>query len=153
MKKYAIGIDLGGTKILTALVDRQTGEVIEHVKKKTKKEKGAQNIIRKIIESINELLETCNLKQEDISSIGIGAAGQTDRENCTLIAAPNLDCYNLNFKKELCPHFNIPVFLGNDVEIAAIGEMKFGAAKGCDDFVNVREKAVNWKLSGDKPQR
>lgn len=135
MKKYAIGIDLGGTKILTALVDRQTGEVVDHVKKKTKKEKGPENIIRKIIESINELLENNHLKQDDISSIGIGAAGQNDRENCTLIAAPNLDCYNLNFKKELNPYFNIPIYLGNDVEIAAIGEMKFGAAKGSDDFV------------------
>lgn len=37
MKKYSIGIDLGGTKILIALVDRNTGEVLEHVKKKTKK--------------------------------------------------------------------------------------------------------------------
>ena len=38
MKKYSIGIDLGGTKILIALVDRNTGEVLEHVKKKTKKD-------------------------------------------------------------------------------------------------------------------
>ena len=135
MKKYAIGIDLGGTKILTALVDRQTGEVVDYVKKKTKKEKGADNIIRKITESINELLDNNNLKQEEISSIGIGAAGQNDREKCNLIAAPNLDCYNLNFREKLSPNFNIPIFLGNDVEIAAIGEMKFGAAKGYDDFV------------------
>ena len=38
MKKFSIGIDLGGTKILIALVDKTTGEVICHVKKKTKKE-------------------------------------------------------------------------------------------------------------------
>ena len=47
MKKYSIGIDLGGTKILIALIDRENGTVIEHVKKKTKKEKGPQNIIKK----------------------------------------------------------------------------------------------------------
>ena len=40
MKKYSVGIDLGGTKILTALVDRTTGEVLGTVKKKTKKDKG-----------------------------------------------------------------------------------------------------------------
>ncbi len=137
MKRYAIGIDLGGTKILTALVNRETGEVAAHVKKKTKKEKGAQNIIRKMVESIEELLVDNNLNQEDISSIGVGAAGQNDRANGILIAAPNLDCYNLNIREELQKHFNIPVYLGNDVEIAAIGEMKFGAAKGCKDFVCV----------------
>lgn len=47
MKKYSIGIDLGGTKILIALVDRETGEVLHHVKKKTKKDKGPKNIIKK----------------------------------------------------------------------------------------------------------
>ncbi len=135
MKKYAIGIDLGGTKILTALVNKETGEVVSFVKKKTKKEKGPRNIIRKMVESIDELLNDCELTQQEISSIGIGAAGQNDRENCTLIAAPNLDCYDLNFKEAIGKHFAIPVFLGNDVEIATIGEMKFGAAKGYDDFV------------------
>lgn len=137
MKRYAIGIDLGGTKILTALVNRETGEVVDFVKKKTKKEKGASKIIHKMVESIEELLSNSNLEQKDISSIGVGAAGQNDRENGILIAAPNLDCYNLNIRKELQNHFNIPVYLGNDVEIAAIGEMKFGAAKGCKDFVCV----------------
>lgn len=135
MKRYSVGIDLGGTKILTALVDRQTGEVIGHVKKKTKKDKGPKNIIKKMIEGIEELLEESGKSLDEISSIGVGAAGQNDRENGILIAAPNLDCYDLNIRKLLNEHFNIPVFLGNDVEIAAIGEMKFGAAKGYDDLV------------------
>lgn len=135
MKRYSVGIDLGGTKILTALVDRQTGEVIGHVKKKTKKDKGPKNIIKKMIEGIEELLEESGKGLDEISSIGVGAAGQNDRENGILIAAPNLDCYDLNIRKLLNEHFSIPVFLGNDVEIAAIGEMKFGAAKGYDDLV------------------
>lgn len=135
MKKYSVGIDLGGTKILIALVDKTTGEVVCHIKKKTKKDKGPKNIIRKMIEGITELLEESNVPLEEINSIGVGAAGQVDRENGILIGAPNLDCYDLNIKEHLTSHFNIPVCLGNDVEIAAMGEMMFGAAKGCDDFV------------------
>ena len=135
MKNYSIGIDLGGTKILTALVNRQTGEVLASVKKKTKKEKGPDNIIRKMKESIEELFEETSIKKDKISSIGIGAAGQIDRENGILIGAPNLDCYDLNIRDLIQDYFKIPVYLGNDVEIATIGEMKFGAAKGCDDFV------------------
>ena len=135
MKKYSVGIDLGGTKILIALVDKTTGEVVCHIKKKTKKDKGPKNIIRKMIEGITELLEESHVPLEEINSIGVGAAGQVDRENGILIGAPNLDCYDLNIKEHLTSHFNIPVCLGNDVEIAAMGEMMFGAAKGCDDFV------------------
>ncbi len=137
MKKYSIGIDLGGTKILIALVDRETGEVLHHVKKKTKKDKGPKNIIKKMLEGIDELLEESGKTLDDISSIGVGAAGQIDRQNGILIAAANLDCYDLNIKGILSEKFNIPVFVGNDVEIAAIGEQKFGAGKGCNDFVCV----------------
>ena len=135
MKKYSIGIDLGGTKILIALVNRETGEVVGSVKKKTKKDKGPKNIIRKMIEGIDELIEETKVSQDEISSIGVGAAGQVDRANGILIAAANLDCYDLNIKEKINEHYDIPVFLGNDVEIAAIGELKFGAAKGYQDIV------------------
>lgn len=135
MKKYSIGIDLGGTKILIALVNKETGEISSYIKKKTKKDKGPKNIIKKMIEGIGELLEESRISLNEISSIGVGAAGQIDRKNGTIIAAPNLDCYDLNIKKILTEHFNIPVFVGNDVEIAALGEQKFGAGKNCKDFV------------------
>ena len=130
MKKYSVGIDLGGTKILIALVNKETGEVIYHVKKKTKKDKGPKNIMKKMIEGIEELFEESRISKDEISSIGVGAAGQIDRQNGVLIGAPNLDCYDLNIKEILQEHFNLPVYLGNDVEIATIGEQKFGAGKG-----------------------
>lgn len=135
MKKYSVGVDLGGTKILIALVDRNTGEVVCHIKKKTKKQKGSENIIKKLVEGIEELFAESKVSLNDISSIGIGAAGQIDRKNGIIIGAPNLDCFDLNIKQVLTKHFNLPVFVGNDVEIAAIGEQKFGAGKGCSDFV------------------
>ncbi len=135
MKNYSIGIDLGGTKILTGLVNRETGKITEHIKKKTKKDKGSENITKKIVESIKELLEISGKTLDEINSIGIGAAGQIDRKNGIIIAAPNLDCYNLHLKEILQKQFDIPIFTGNDVEIAAIGEQKFGAAKDCNDFV------------------
>ena len=137
MKKYSIGIDLGGTKILIALINRETGEVLHHVKKKTRKDKGSENIIKKMTRGIEELLEQSCPNLNEISSIGIGSAGQIDRQNGIILGAPNLDCYDLDIKRILTDKFNIPVYAGNDVEIAAIGEQKFGAGKGCDDFVCV----------------
>lgn len=137
MKKYSIGIDLGGTKILIGLVEKESGKVVSHIKKKTKKEKGPENIVRKMVEGVEELLEESGESFTEISSIGIGSAGQIDRKNGIIIGAPNLDCYNLNLKEILQNKFNIPVFVGNDVEVATIGEQKFGAGKGCADFVCV----------------
>lgn len=137
MKKYSIGIDLGGTKILIGLVEKESGKVVSHIKKKTKKEKGPENIVRKMVEGVGELLEESGKSFTEISSIGIGSAGQIDRKNGIIIGAPNLDCYNLNLKEILQNKFNIPVFVANDVEVATIGEQKFGAGKGCTDFVCV----------------
>ena len=62
MKKYSIGIDLGGTKILAAIVDIKTGEVIDEVKNKTKKLRGNNNILEITIQTIKELLEIVNKK-------------------------------------------------------------------------------------------
>ena len=52
-----------------------------------------------------------------------------------LFQAPNLDCYDIDLKYILETHFNIPVYVGNDVEVATIGEMKFGSGVGYKNFV------------------
>ena len=135
MSKYSIGTDLGGTKVLTGLVNKETGEVVSFVKKKTKKDKGPEKIIQKIINSIREVIEVSEVPISEIEDIGIGAAGQIDRENGIIINAPNLDCSNLKLKEIIENEFNLPLLLGNDVEIATIGEMYFGAGKGESDYV------------------
>ena len=137
MPNYAIGIDLGGTKILTGLVDKETGKVEYFTKHKTRAENGADYVINKIIQSINELLEATKLDIHQISSIGIGAPGQVNREKGILINAPNLNCSNINLKAILERQFFIPTFLGNDVGIATIGEMKFGSGVGFNNIVCV----------------
>lgn len=135
MPNYAIGIDLGGTKILAGLVNKGNGEVLHSIKQKTGKAKDAETIVEKLKLSVKELLETSNFDIAQIDSIGIGAPGQVDREKGILISAPNLNCTNLNIKAILEREFFIPTFLGNDVGIATLGEMKFGAGKDFNNFV------------------
>lgn len=137
MKKYSIGIDLGGTKILTALVDRSSGKVVHFVKKKIKQEKGAENIINKMICSINELFDECKVDIKEVQALGVAAAGQIDRTHGIILGAPNLECFDLNIREILEGEFKLPVYLANDVEAATLGELKFGAGKGVDDLVCV----------------
>lgn len=134
---YAIGIDLGGTKVLSALIDKTTGKVVASVKKKTKKDKGPNKILEKIVESIQELIDDKHVEKGSIESIGIGAAGQVDRKNGILLAASNLDCFNVPLKQIIEDEFSIPTYVGNDVEIATLGELKFGAGKGYQNLVCV----------------
>ena len=137
MPNYAIGIDLGGTKILTGLVNKANGEVLYSIKQKTGKAKDAETIVEKLKLSIKELLETSHFDIAQIDSIGIGAPGQVNREKGILVSAPNLNCENLNIKAIMEREFFIPTHLGNDVEIATLGEMKFGAGRGFNNFVCV----------------
>lgn len=134
MTKYSIGVDLGGTKIIAGVVNTETGEVIGHAKKRTKKERGSDIIVQRIIETMEKAICIAGIPLQEIESIGLGLAGQVDRENGVLIAAPNLDCYDVHFKNILEDHFNTPVYAGNDVEVATLGEMKFGSAVGYDNF-------------------
>lgn len=137
MSKYALGIDLGGTKILTGLVNTTTGEVICFVKKKTKKNKGIEYILEKITTSIVEIFEAMPIEINQISSIGLGVPGQLDVEKGVVLSAPNLECTNINLKEIIEQKYSIPTFIGNDVDVATIGEATFGAGKSFSDFVCV----------------
>ena len=134
MKKYSIGVDLGGTKILAGLVNTETGRVITSVKKKTQKN-DSESIAERIIETVEKTICEAQIPISNISSIGIGAAGQVDRKKGILVAAPNLDCFDLKLREILENQFKIPVFVGNDVEVATIGEIKFGNGMGYKNLV------------------
>lgn len=137
MGKYSIGIDLGGTKIIAGVVNKETGEVVGHAKKHTKKEKGSDIVIQRVFETVEKAICIAGVPINQIDSIGIGAAGQVDRENGVLIASPNLNCFDLELKRILEEHFNMPVKVGNDVEVATLGEMKFGNGVGYNNFLCV----------------
>ncbi len=135
MKKYNIGIDLGGTKILCVLTDEKTNKIDFEVKKKTKKIKGNKNVIQKIYEAIDELLKISNVNKSQINSIGVAAAGQIDRNSGVLLYSCNLECVNLNIKELLECKYGIKTVVGNDVEVSAIAEMIQGAGKDYNNMV------------------
>lgn len=139
MKKYSIGIDLGGTKILAGIVNTETGEVLAYAKKRTKVQarKGSDVLIKRVIKTIESALAKTDVSINEIEKIGIGLPGQVDREKGILISAPNLFTYDLNFKKILGDHFGIDVKVSNDVDVATIGEHKFGAGVGYNSAVCV----------------
>jgi glucokinase len=67
--------------------------------------------------------------------IGVGAAGMVDRELGILLAAANIGTNDLAIAEPLSAQFGLPVKLGNDVEVATLGELHYGAGRDCDNFV------------------
>lgn len=134
---YAIGIDFGGTKVLAGVVNTTTGELVATSKKKTKQASEQQQLLRKLTIVIDEAVEEAGLDFDSIESIGIGVAGMVDREKGILLSGVNIGANNLKIAEPLIDHYGIPVKLGNDVEVATLGEMHFGAGKKCENLVCV----------------
>ncbi len=137
-KAYALGIDLGGTKTLAAVIDITNGEVIASARKRTRAERGQEFVGQRTIELAQAALNEANLPLDaPIVAIGVGAAGQIDRKAGVVVDAPNLGVKGMQLGNILGKHFNTPVSVGNDVEVAALGESLFGSGLNFNNFVCV----------------
>ncbi len=137
-KIYALGIDLGGTKTLAAVVDITNGEVVASARKRTKAERGQEFVGQRTTELAQAALSAANLPDtSSIVAMGVGAAGQIDRQAGVVVDAPNLGVKDMRLGDILGKQFNTPVAVGNDVEVAALGEYIYGAGQGFSNFVCV----------------
>jgi glucokinase len=135
-KVYALGIDLGGTKTLAAVVDITTGEVVSSERKPTRAEKGQEYLSQHIINLSTAALESAKLPAGNkIIGVGIGAAGQIDRKKGIVLDAPNLGVKDMPMADILGKQFGKPAAVGNDVEVAALGEYMYGSGRGYSNFI------------------
>ncbi|MGM0414549.1 MAG: ROK family protein [Bacillota bacterium] len=134
MANYFIGVDLGGTKILTAVAD-QKGNILADVKMATEVEKGEEYIINIIEKSIREVVTNAELNLEEIKRIGVGSPGPLSIKKGIVYETSNLPFENFPIVEMLESKVNIPVVLENDANAAALGEKLFGA--GIDSKVMV----------------
>jgi len=134
-KKYSIGVDLGGTNIVCAIVNYQ-GKIINRLKVPTLAERGKEATIKKIIETIHENIVQSTIAPGDIIGIGIGAPGPLDVKRGIINFAPNLPGWrDVPLKKILEVEFSMKVVLENDANAAAWGERCFGIGRGVDNLV------------------
>ena len=123
-KRYAIGIDLGGTHLRVGLVSRD-GEIIRKVKEQTSKG---------ILDAILRLGES--LFFDEVAGIGLGVAGLIDRKNGKVLISPNIPAVEgIYLVDEIRDRFRVPVFMENDANAAALGEKWVGAGKEFSSFV------------------
>jgi glucokinase len=135
--KYAIGIDLGGTKILAAVIDAQ-GNVLGTGKKSTQAEKGPDAVIERIEKTMEEAMAEAKVKKERVAAIGIGAPGVIDSARGVVRHLTNLPGWrDVELAKALRRWHNVPVVLSNDVRVAAVGEHRVGAGKGSHSMIAV----------------
>lgn len=135
-KKHIIGIDLGGTKMLTALMDERF-KILSSTKMKTEVSKGDKHFVNGIAESIYQVLDESEADLKSLKAIGIGCPGIID-DHGIVIESPNIRFLRqYPLAKKISKIFKVPVVLENDVNAGLYGEFAFGAAKGHRDIVGI----------------
>ena len=137
MSKYYIGIDLGGTFIKGGIVN-ENGEILVSDKTPTEVEKGDKGVAANIAKLANMLLERQGLTVNDVEGLGIGSPGMIDSNEGNVVYANNLGWENFRICDELSRLLGgIKVKIGNDANVAALGEVKFGAARNYNSAVMI----------------
>ncbi|SDK22319.1 ROK family protein [Sediminibacillus albus] len=131
---FAIGVDIGGTKVAIALVDQQ-GEISEQTKIPTDTSIDPKQMIEKIIESIEKLISAADISITEILGIGIGSPGPLNSKAGIITHPPNLPNWrDIPIVEQMKAHFPIPIVLENDANAAAMAEKWLGAAQANQDF-------------------
>lgn len=126
-------VDLGGTHLRVALVD-DTGRILKQTKQETPKGDSAESVVAALVDTAQHWSSS----NEAVVATSIMVPGAVDSDKAVVLQAPNLpSLVNYALKAELQNRLGWPVFLENDANAAAVGEMWLGAARGCRDVVSV----------------
>ena len=127
-----VGVDIGGTNMETALVDDQ-GSIVTTYQRPTGIGSAPVHLVAEVVDCIGKLQSES--PEGRISALGVGFAGQIDRESGAVRSAPNLGWKNVPIRDELERALNIPTYVINDVQAAVWGEWQKGAGQGLSDLV------------------
>jgi glucokinase len=137
IRTLTLGVDLGGSKILAAVVGPH-GEIVSSDESITPATKGREAIMQSIVDSANRALERAGVAISEICAIGMGAAGISNPEAGILFSSPNLPgLRNVLMRDIMQEKLGKKTFLINDANAAALGEFYFGAARGAHNFIYI----------------
>lgn len=126
-------VDLGGTHLRVALVD-DTGRILKQLKQETPKGDSANCIVNALATAAEQWSD----EKQRVVAASIMVPGAVDSDKAVVLQAPNLpSLVNFGLKTALEQRLGWPVFLENDANAAAVGEMWLGAARGCSDVMSV----------------
>jgi glucokinase len=137
-KEVLVGVDLGGTSFLTVVTNTK-GKILARKKRKTRAEEGASAILERIAKTVRDTVSRADIKMKNVRAIGIGVPGPLNPKTGVLLHAPNLGptWNNTPVAAYLGEKLGPLVYLGNDVNVGAVGEHALGAGKGCKNMVAI----------------
>jgi glucokinase len=139
--RYIVGVDLGGTNIVTAALPEDGSKTYSVHSEPTRSAEGADAVVDRMVEMIETvigetILET-GAKRSDFAGVGVGAPGPLDREHGIVITTPNLGWTNFPLRDVIAKRVGLHATLDNDANCATLGEWWLGAARGGRNVVGM----------------
>jgi glucokinase len=125
----AIGVDLGGTKMLLGVLDGDSKTVWESRERSAGE--GEDELVELLVREIGE----AQAKRPGIETVGMGIPATIDHEKGLAVSAVNLPIENLPIRDLVVERTGLPTFVDNDANVAALAEHLFGAARGAENAV------------------
>lgn len=135
MSLYCFGIDVGGTTVKCGLF-KTDGTLVEKWEIPTRTENSGSEIVPDVAKTIEDKMAEKNISKEEVDGIGIGVPGPVNADG-DVIAAVNLFWGYKKLSKELNELTGLTVKVGNDANVAALGEAWKGAAAGAKNVILV----------------
>jgi glucokinase len=132
---FIIAVDIGGTSFRVALAD-QEGRLLARNAEPTRPQEGPAIGIQRLKNAIRKTASSISFKE--VAGIGVGAAGPINPQKGVILTPPSLPTWrDVPLKEELQKEFQIPVWMENDADLAALGEHRFGAGRGFDRLIYI----------------
>jgi glucokinase len=133
--ELSLGIDLGGTKILAAVVEAE-GHMLSCDQSLTPV--GQEAVIQAITQSIRRALEEADISSSELTAVGVGAAGLSNPQTGVVYTSPNLPGWqDVPLREIMAAEVGKPTYLINDADAAALGELYYGAGRGARNFIYI----------------
>ena len=134
---YVIGMDLGGTKILAAVVDAE-GRILAQAKRATRAVDGPDAVIKRMARTARKAVRSAGIEWSAVAGLGVGAPGPIDPQSGFVYNPPNLPGWDeIALAPRLSAALELPVFLENDVNLGTLGEHALGAGRDTGDMVGI----------------
>lgn len=141
--QYVVGVDLGGTNVRAAVVDLQE-RIVGQARGPSDATAGAERVIARTCEIVALAIAEAGLKPSDIGAIGMAVPGHIDPKTGVIRWSPNFGetvegqfriFLDVPFCGPVSERLGIAAFAGNDANVAALGEFRYGAGRGASDLV------------------
>lgn len=133
---YTVGIDLGGTNIKAGLVD-ETGRIVYKESVKTHAERDAAAIVKDMGQLALRVIANAGVADGPVQAVGIGSPGTPSNTAGILVYSSNLPFRNAPIRQDIRQIIDLPVYIENDANVAALAESAFGAARGSRHSVTI----------------